>query len=118
EMLAQTIEQMIAPDPKQRPPKAAHVAKALRVFLATEEETRGARVEENIAAPVSPSAPASARDDEGPEDTEETPRAARRSRVETENEGDETPGKLDEVWQEIRPRERDLVFLSAGAVGL
>ncbi len=51
EMLQQIIEEMIDPAPAKRPKKAAHVAKALRVFLAAEEHAQEAKAEENIVAP-------------------------------------------------------------------
>jgi uncharacterized membrane protein HdeD (DUF308 family)/serine/threonine protein kinase len=54
EMLGQIIDQMIDPSAAHRPRKAAHVAKSLRVFLATEEQAHEARAEDNIVISMGP----------------------------------------------------------------
>jgi uncharacterized membrane protein HdeD (DUF308 family)/serine/threonine protein kinase len=56
EMLGQLIDQMIDPNPARRPRKAAHVAKSLRVFLATAEQARESRAEDNIVISMTPTA--------------------------------------------------------------
>src|SRR5262249_38602660 len=48
EMLADLVDQLVAPDPQARPRKATHAAKLLRVFLASEEEPRESRAEETV----------------------------------------------------------------------
>jgi hypothetical protein len=104
EMLAGVVEQMIDPDPARRPRRPAHVAKALRVFLAAEEEGRHAPAEENLVAPTAPHAEKAAEHDEA-EDAA-APAGA---------EGD-VRAKAADLWREVRPRERDLIFMGSGAV--
>jgi len=125
EMLRQIIEQMIDPVPSNRPQKAAHVAKSLRVFLAAEEKERDTRAEENI---VSPTERAAARaeveepedeavDEEGDDaEDQERPRRAATRKVPLEGEG--IWGKAVALWDEIQPEVRDLVFLAGGALGM
>jgi serine/threonine protein kinase len=118
EMLCQIIEQMIDPDPAKRPQKAAHVAKALRVFLAAEEQAQEIKAEENIAAPTTKAAPAAhepevEEDEEGEE--EPAPRRPRRTREAASQEG--AVGKAVALWQEIKPDLRDLLFLAGGILG-
>jgi hypothetical protein len=103
EMLAGVVEQMIDPDVARRPKRAAHVAKALRVFLAAEEEGRHAPAEENLVAPAPPQADKAA---ERGEAEDAAPAAA---------EGD-VRTKAADLWRDIRPRERDWIFLGSGAV--
>jgi twitching motility protein PilT len=57
-MLADLIDRLIDLVPANRPKSAAAVAKALRVFLRTEEEEKQARVEEKLVLPVPGSSPA------------------------------------------------------------
>jgi serine/threonine protein kinase len=111
EMVADIVEQMIDPDPSKRPRKAGYVAKALRVFLGTEQGAREERAEENVAAPVSPT-------EEAREETVEAAVVPTSRPQPTEESEEESSTRLNELWREIRPRERDLVFLGIGAVAL
>ncbi len=117
EMLCQIIEQMIDPDPARRPQKAAHVAKALRVFLAAEEQAREAKAEENLVAPEK-AAPAAEepRVEEEEEETEEeeqpAPRRPQRTRQAAAQDG--AVGKAVALWQEVKPDLRDLLFFAGG----
>jgi len=109
EMLAEKVEQLLASDPQQRPKSAAHAAKALRVFLASEEETtQQARVEEHLAVPVS----------ERPTSVEETLPEEPASSEAKEEPAEGVKGKLLDLWQDVRPKQRDLVFLGSGAAGV
>jgi serine/threonine protein kinase len=102
EMLCGVVEQMIDPDPARRPRQAAHVAKALRIFLAAEEEARHPQAEENLVPPAPPHAAAADRaeeDEAGPAGAEGDVRA-----------------KAVDLWREVRPRQRDLIFLGSGAL--
>jgi hypothetical protein len=110
EMLAQLVESMVDTDPAQRPRGAAQAAKSLRVLLASEEETAAAPPEEELvpqpAAPVPPPAP------------EETARAAASSEsVEEEQpaQGAALAQQFKALWEELRPTQREWVFLSIGA---
>jgi serine/threonine protein kinase len=94
EMLGGVVEQMIDPDPARRPRQAAHVGKALRVFLAAEEEGR-APAEENLVAPAAPHGGPAA---EHPDEAEAAAPTA------------------PNLWREARPRGRDWMFLGGGAV--
>ncbi len=109
ELLGELVDQLVAPDPQQRPRSAAHAAKALRVFLASEEEAREVRVEESLAPPVSEQQQA----EETPGREEEEPAAEGKRETETG-----VKGKLLDLWEDIRPKNRDLVFLGSGAVGV
>ena len=122
EMLCQIIEQMIDPVAANRPQRAAHVAKSLRVFLAAEEEqAREAKAEEHIvipparaAAEVHDEAPAAEEQVEEEEVEEEAPRHQGRKKVLAGQEG--LWGKGAALWQEVQPEVRDLVFLAGGAL--
>ncbi|MFO0879833.1 MAG: protein kinase [Gemmataceae bacterium] len=103
ELLADTVEQMVAAEPGERPRAAARVAKTLRVFLASEEEARTPRAEEEIAAVEAAPAPAPVE-----EEREEAP-VARKA---------EPSSKLAQLWEEVKPGERDWLFLAAGSVGV
>ena len=88
-MLEQIIEEMIDPAPAKRPKKAAHVAKALRVFLAAEEHSQESQAEENIVAPAekaarrrqeeAPDEEDEADEEEAVEEDEESPRGSAES---------------------------------------
>src|SRR5262249_42106490 len=52
DLLAALLDRLMDPSPGGRPRSAAAVAKALRVFLRTEEESRPAGVEDSIAVPA------------------------------------------------------------------
>jgi eukaryotic-like serine/threonine-protein kinase len=122
EMLCQIIEQMIDPVAANRPQKAAHVAKSLRVFLAAEEEqAREAKAEEHIVAPTARAAeaqeeaPAAAEEvEEDDAEEEEAPRPRGGQKVPAGQEG--LWAQAVALWQEARPEIRDLVFLAAGAL--
>jgi serine/threonine protein kinase len=127
EMLTDIIEQMIDPDPAKRQKKAAHVAKALRVFLAADEKERDIQAEEHIVAPrersrVEHNAPvdedALEQEIEEDEDLDEEP--GRRPPI-TKKRGGAEKGiwsKAVALWEEIQPEVRDLLFLSGGALGM
>jgi serine/threonine protein kinase len=122
EMLGPIIDEMIAPVPANRPQKAAHVAKSLRVFLAAEEHAREAHAEENIASPTARAAKAVEGEpaDEGEADEEEVeeeavaPRRLARKKALADQDG--LWGKAVALWEEIHPEVRDLVFLASGAL--
>jgi serine/threonine protein kinase len=127
EMLGEIIDEMIDPVPAKRPQKAAHVAKSVRVFLAADEHAREAKAEEHIALPKERIGARAAEeediqeelDDEDVDETEEeeaAPRRAPRKRAGAEHEG--VSGKLVELWEEIQPQLRDLLFLAGGALGM
>jgi serine/threonine protein kinase len=121
EMLGQLIDEMIDPDPKRRPQKAAHVAKSLRVFLAAEEHAGDVPAEENIARPTERSAPTVAEEATSPEaeqdedeEVEETPRR----RVPRDAAASAPWQQALAWWDENRPRVRDLLYLAGGALGM
>jgi hypothetical protein len=107
--LAEIIESMIAPDPNERPRQAAHVAKSVRVFLATEESARPAEVEHHIVPRARQQLQAD--DEEGTEPDEERPRRRRRSAP---------PGgfaqRVGDLWDEYGPNDRDLIYFTLGPV--
>ncbi len=123
EMLGRIIDEMIDPAPANRPQKAAHVAKSLRVFLAAEEHAREVKPEENIAAPAAVAAAAAeeepvgsevVEEEEGAEEEEAAPAPRARSKVPA---ADATWwDKVVAAYQEIHPEVRDLVFLAGGAL--
>lgn len=104
EMLAEVVDQMVASNPADRPRNAALAAKRLRVFLASEEEAREVRPEEQLASPTQ----ASTGDPTG---------SLRKNRSQA---SDETAkqGKLIQLWEEIRPCQRDWFFFGAGVSSL
>jgi hypothetical protein len=113
ELLAQLVESMIDTDPAQRPRGAAQAAKSLRVFLASEEETAPSPPEEQLAphpvAPVStPAAEETADEAAGPEAAAEGPPA----------ENEQLAQQWKTLWGELRPSQRDWVFLSIGAAAV
>jgi serine/threonine protein kinase len=109
ETLAEIIESMIAAVPADRPRQAAHVAKSLRIFLATEESTRPAEVEQHIVPrhrqEVQPD------DEEVIEPEEERPRRGRRS---TASGG--FLQRVGDLWDEYGPTDRDLIYFTLGPV--
>jgi hypothetical protein len=121
---------MIDPDPTKRQQKAAHVAKALRVFLASEEQGKEVKEEEKIVAPTErttdkvdeePAAEEEAPSDDAPEDEasdeEPTPPPRTRRRPVAAH-GAGADGKFAALWEELRPTNRELVFLAGGALAL
>jgi serine/threonine protein kinase len=124
EMLGRIIDEMIAPAPADRPQKAAHVAKSLRVFLAAEEHGREAQAEEHITSPTARVAPKAAEeepveeeeeaDEEEVEEKEAAPRRLARKKALADQEG--LWGKAVALWEEVHPEVRDLVFLASGAL--
>ncbi len=115
EMLGELVDQMLAVEPQKRPRSAAHAAKALRVFLASEEEVRETRGEEHLAAPVADRPPAV---EEIPQEDEDAGASAGAEKEQKAQAEEGVKGKLVELWQDVRPRERDLVFLGSGAAGV
>jgi len=109
EELAAIIESMIAPDPSDRPRQAAHVAKSLRVFLATEESARPAEVEHHIVPRARHELQAD--DEDGTEPDDERPGRRRRSAA--------TGGfveRVSQLWDEYGPNDRDLIYFTLGPV--
>jgi serine/threonine protein kinase len=106
ELLAQLVESMIDTDPAQRPRGAAQAAKSLRVFLAAEEETTPAHPEEELVPhPVAPTpAPEPEEAVVSGSTAEEQPAA-----------GGALAQQFKTLWNELRPSQRDWVFLSVGA---
>ncbi len=111
ELLAQLVESMIDTDPAQRPRGAAQAAKSLRVFLAAEEETAPAQPEEELVPhPVAPGrAPT-------PE-SEETASSESAAEEQPIAEG-AVAQQFKRLWDELRPSQRDWVFLSIGGGGV
>lgn len=109
ELLAETVEQMLSPDVSARPRAASRVAKTLRVFLASEEETQSQRAEEEIASP-NEVIQAKAVEEEAEDDEEPA--------VRPRNAPEGVQGKAMELWDEIKPQQRDWLFLAAGSVGV
>jgi len=107
EMLADVVEQLIASDPAQRPRSAARAAKTLRVFLASEEETPEHRHEEILASPMPP-IPSELEQEPEPAAIEKEQHPAKEAAAGVK-------GKLAELWEEVRPGARDLLFLGGGA---
>jgi serine/threonine-protein kinase len=121
EMLAGIIESLIDPDPAKRPPKAAHVAKSLRVFLAAEEQSREVKAEENLVSPTdraAAEAPAPGPEEDGGEEEEEEERPAPRRPERARRAGAADADKALALWDEIKPGQRDLLFLAGGALGM
>ena len=112
-MLAHLVESLLDPDPAQRPSSAARVAKSLRVFLASEEEAHQSMPEEQLVpsspVPVSAAAP--------PEPANEGGDSADAS-AEPPAEETRLAQQFKAMWQELRPGQRDLVFLGIGAIGI
>jgi hypothetical protein len=106
ELLAQLVESMIDTDPAQRPRGAAQAAKSLRVFLAAEEETAPVHPEEELVPhPVAP-APA-------PEPEEAVVSGSTAEKQPAA--GGALAQQFKTLWGELRPSQRDWVFLSIGA---
>jgi eukaryotic-like serine/threonine-protein kinase len=124
EMLCRIIEEMIDPDCTKRPQQAAHVGKSLRVFLASEEESREHKAEENLVAPSGKAGSAVENepeyDEEEQEEEEEqekpTPRRSVRATPSVEEEG--ALGKATALWNEVQPSLREWLFLAGGALGM
>ncbi len=131
DMLADIVDQMIAPAPAgQRRASAGNIAKALRVFIAAEAEEKKEKPEDNLTAPVGPAEtstePDAAAEPAPPEEPEEEaaePAVAPRRRVrparppvEAEEHAEVQGSRLAALWAQKRPDDRDLVFLALGAV--
>ena len=105
EMLAEVVEHLIEADPAKRPRSAGHAAKTLRVFIASEEEPRELRTEDHLALPLqspSPPAPLAAPEPPGGQPAETAG----------------VHGKFAALWAELRPNQRDLLFLGTGAAAV
>jgi hypothetical protein len=105
ELLAEAAEQLLFPELSARPKAASRIAKTLRVYLASEEESRERRAEEEIAPAEVVTAVAV--------EPEEEP-------VEAEFGKDSAAptNRLAELWAEFGPKQRDWLFLAAGAAGI
>lgn len=123
EMLAEIVEQMIDPDPGKRQRQAAHVAKALRVFLASEEHSKEVKEEEKIVAPsdhptYKVDEPAAAEqpadEEEVDEGSDEEPVPARRRSAAPV--GADVNERIIGLWEDLRPTNRELVFVAGGAL--
>lgn len=112
EMLGQIVDEMIDPVAVNRPKKAAHVAKSLRIFLAADEHGSEHAVDAQIAPPK---AHVGHLDAVMPDDEPETRLPPGRRQAEQE-EG--ARGKAAALWDAIRPEPRELVFLGGGALGV
>jgi serine/threonine protein kinase len=112
EGLAEIIEGMIAPDADARPRQAAHVAKALRVFLATEESARPAEVEHHIVRRARQEMVEEADDEESIEPEEERPRRRRRRSAARGG----FMERVGDLWDEYGPNDRDLIYFTLGPV--
>ncbi len=119
DMLCQIIEEMIDPVVAKRPQKAAHIAKALRVFLAAEEQAKETKVEDQL---VSPNERVSNRHEEQEESDGEEEDEEQEDEVEDEKGGqaaaaaDGVWGKVVALWEEINPQPRDIVAFGGGAI--
>lgn len=118
ETLCQIIDEMIDIDPAKRPQKAAHVAKALRVFLATEEQSREVSVEDQVVAP-SRAAPVENVEEEAPEDVEEQEEQeeeaeSRQAGLRKVASSTGTPWeKAVAMWEDVKLR--DIFYFAGGA---
>jgi len=109
EMLAELVEQTIDPSPLRRHKNAGHVAKTLRVFLTAEEELE-AQPEQQVSIPPEQSEEEETYKLQG-ESVTRTPKA-NAGVGETES---ASPGAQASMWEQLRPRSRDLLFLLLGA---
>jgi serine/threonine protein kinase len=109
-ILAHLVEPLIDPDPAQRPAAASRVAKSLRVFLASEEETQHGHPEDNL---VPQHAPVSAPAQEGAVSAQASAAAPAAAAG-----GGTLTVQLKALWEELRPGQRDLVFLALGAAAV
>lgn len=120
-MLSQIVEQMIEVEPGKRPLKAAHISKALRVFLRSAEEEKVVREEERV---VMPSPAAASRipqrqpeEAEGEFETEESAEAPAGQPGRKQSAADGNPFiRLGELWEEFNPQPRDAVILGVGSL--
>jgi serine/threonine protein kinase len=110
ETLAQIIENLIAPEPSERPRQAAHVAKSLRIFLATEESARPAEVEHHIIPRARQELQAD--DEESLEPDDERPRRRHRHSAPTGGFAE----RVSQLWDEYGPNDRDLIYFTLGPV--
>jgi serine/threonine protein kinase len=111
EALTEIVEGMLASDPAARPRQAAHVAKSLRVFLATEESAGSAEVEQHIVPRARHQMIEQTDDEEGIEPEVERPRRPGRTAP--------SGGFMDrvgELWGEYGPNDRDLIYFTLGPV--
>lgn len=107
EMLQQIVDQMMANDPAERYQTPARAAKALRVFLASEEEAQ-ARPEDEAPEPVFRAPRA-----ERAERAEPAPRA---ERAEHSAQAEAVAAKptVEALWDEVKPTDRDFVYMGIG----
>jgi serine/threonine protein kinase len=111
EMLAQLVESLLDSESGQRPPTAAHAAKRLRIFLASEEEAQAGPPEERLVRHEPAPIPVPEPDEE--EIAEEASPTARTAH------GEGRVGQqVQALWEELRPSQRDWAFLSIGAVAV
>jgi hypothetical protein len=109
DMLAQLVESLLDAYSSQRPSGAARVAKRLRVFLASEEKPQRDNPEEHLVAHT-PAHVATQIEAEAKAEEEETanPPAGEGALAQ----------QVKALGRELRPKQRDLVFLGAGAAAV
>jgi hypothetical protein len=114
-LLAHLVESLIDPDPAQRPTAPSRVAKSLRVFLSSEEEAQHGHPEDHLPPPhaVPDSVPAP----EGAVAGQESLAAPAGAAGQSAGEGT-LALQWKALWEELRPSQRDLVFLALGAAGV
>lgn len=124
-MLSQIVEQMIEIEPAKRPLKAAHVAKALRVFLRSAEEEKVVREEDRVVMPQPAPETRMPRPQAADEEVEfeadeefEEEASAKPGRKQPATEGPSNfLTRLGELWADYQPEPRDAVLLGIGSVG-
>ncbi len=130
EMLAEVVDGLIHPDGSRRTRKASHAAKALRVFLAADDEEQSPRAEDRLATPgtyvqeslpVPPPPPHYEPDPPPRAERVARPPSPRRAQPVAREKG-EAPttlsAKWEDLWTEYQPNERDLVCMAIGVVTL
>jgi twitching motility protein PilT len=109
-MLADLVDRLIDPVAANRPTSAAGVAKALRVFLRTEEEEKQAHVEERVIVPTQ--APPHEPEDEGTAGPSET--AAEEERLPVSLAGDVEP-EIQRLFRVVMQQQGSDLHLAVGA---
>jgi serine/threonine protein kinase len=113
ELLAQTVESMLDANAANRPASAARVAKSLRVFLASEEETHRSPPEDHLLQ--QPQAFGATLDPEG---TAAAPAPVESEVGEQRSKEGELTKQLQTLWTELKPSVRDWVFFSIGVAAV
>ncbi|HEY7157604.1 MAG TPA: hypothetical protein VH575_26850 [Gemmataceae bacterium] len=108
DMLAQLVESLLDAYPSQRPSGAARVAKSLRVFLASEEKPQRDNPEEHLVAHTPAHVAARIEEEAKAEEETASPPAGEGALAQ----------QVKALGRELRPKQRDLVFLGAGAAAV